>query len=168
MIATNSITAKDVEALKAEADALKAEADKLKAAYQKAKELVEGLTLEMASLPGRKSEAVINGDIEAYAEALKREQFLPAEITISEIAMARSKVNQLEAYSAWAKAYRTWASHESQRIGKNAGFPEGQAKGIRADGEYENARGIVHSANSPLGDAHRHLATLIEQASRIR
>lgn len=168
MIATNSITAKDVEALKADADALKAEADKLKAAYQKAKELVDGLTLELASLPARKSEAVVNGDIEAYAEALKREAFLPAELTICEIGSARAKVNRLEAYLDWAKAYRSLWSAESQRIGKNSGYAEGQAKGIRADAEYENARGIVQSANGPLGDAQRHLAYLIEQASRIR
>jgi hypothetical protein len=169
MIATASKTEKEAgEALRAEADALKAEADNLRTAYAKARELVAGLTLEMASLPGRKCEAVIDGNIKEYAEVLGREAFLPAELTIVEIAAARAAVTYWEANSIWSKSYRTWARAESERIGKLAGYPFGTAAGDAADYECENAIGIVQSAGPPLGDAHRNLQALIDQASRMR
>jgi hypothetical protein len=159
------LTTDQGEVLKKEADAAKAKADKLKATWQKAREVVDGLTVELAALPSRKIEAITDGDLGGYVEVGQREAYIPAELTLTGIAAARAAVNYYQAYKDWSLTYRAYCRFEADRLG-GPEYPEGTAKGIAAETELGNAQAIASS--SGLGDAQRNLQALIDDASRAR
>ncbi len=168
MQATQSmLTSDQVEILKKEAEAAKIEADKLRAKWQKARELLEAITLEASSLPARKSAAVIEGQLEEYAEVVRREGMIKAEAVLVEVSTCRAAIRHFSAYKDWAVLYRTYCRAEAERLG-GPEYPEGTAKGIAAENELGNALSIVSSATPPLGDANRQLEALIIEASKPR
>ncbi len=168
MSATQSmLTSDQVEALKKEAEAAKIEADKLRAKWQKARELLEALTLEACALPARKSAAVIEGQLEEYAEVLRREGMIKAELVLVEVSTCRAAIRHFQSYKDWAVLYRTYCRANAELVG-GPEYPFGMAKGIAAENELGNALSIVSSATPPLGDANRQLEALIIEASKPR
>jgi hypothetical protein len=163
MAATSTIN-KPSEDLKAIEDEKKVEVDRLYAAWGKARQIVDGLAVEQASLPGRKIETISAGDALAYGEVVARESFLPSEITIARIAAAKAAVSYWTEYRAWGKAHRDVCREAAERLGEAAGWPSGRAAGDEADNAALNSQAIA--ASSGLGESLKNLDALIETATR--
>ncbi len=129
---------------------------------------LQTLVSEKAALPAMRDDAILAGDASTYQYVTEREQALPAEMLMAEIAQAKARVRLCSAMKDAALEYRAATSEAAYRLGATAGYPEGSARGNQALQEYEGARGIVASVGQALGAAQLSLESALQKAAQRR